>query len=73
MDRNLHELTTFELNKLFLEESNKFLALLNQDPDSADLQLIKRKVKLVMDLLDCRKDRVPIPGNQNPYTDPSKS
>ena len=59
MDQSLHELSTPQLNNLFLEESGKFLALLNSDPNSIDLQLIKMKVKMIMDILDARKDSSP--------------
>ena len=60
MERNLHELSTSELNNLFLQESTKFLTLLNEKPDSEDLQLIKMKVRLIMDILDGKKVSAPL-------------
>ena len=55
MDQNLENLTTIELHNLFLKESQLFLSLLNDKPDSKELQVVKDRVKKIMDILDSRK------------------
>lgn len=52
---DLEKLSTFELNNLFLKESQVFLGLLDDDTNSTELMIIKERVREIMEILDQRK------------------
>ena len=53
----LQKLSAKELHELFLKESDTFLILLNQHPNSEELERVKQRIKMIMDALDEKRSR----------------
>lgn len=49
-------MTLLELNNLFLEEAQVFVKLLNENPDSEELSVVKDRVHAIMAEIEKRKE-----------------